>query len=298
VHSGSTTSSVYILRNTDQTLSAEESSVSVSKVAYTSKDPVTQARFVNVGFDALVLATANGGAHIYAENGQTVKALFTPLSSDPLSSDNYLRGIAGDGNSKLYLGNSAGHILQINVAADSKVATLGTSLTAHADEQKGVAITSLDISGSTMASGDDNGTVKIWTRSSTSFSVSGSFPGSSPVSSVRIGHGLVVAGFDNGAIKIFDSTDASLKAEINAHTRSITALAIHPSAPQVAVVSEDTFLSVWGLPSSSDQKVGHVLSVNVAGTMLTGVQFCGSRHSQLALTSYDSRFLSVLPSPS
>lgn len=288
VHSGSTSSSVYLLRNADQTLSAAEASASVSKVLYKSKDPVTQARFVN---GKLVLATATGGAHIFSENGQTEMAVYSSESKDPLSTDNYIRGIAGDGNS-VYLGNSAGHIL---VIASDSVASLTSTLTDHADEQKGVSITSLDINGSTMASGDDNGTVKIWTGSTSSFSVIGSCAGSSPVTSVRVGHNSVVASFDNGVVKIFDAASGALKAEINAHTRSITAVAIHPTRPQVAIVSEDTFMSVWGLPTSSDQKVQHVSSVNVSGTMLTGVAYCGSGASKVATTSYDSRFVAVMP---
>jgi len=136
-----------------------------------------------------------------------------------------------------------------------------------------------------------------------------------------------------------------LQVEIAAHARSISAIDIHPTLPmvcllppirlvirlrQVAACSEDTFLSVWSLPTSSNSQVcslpslgfSQPLSVQVKNlslvstntSLLTGVRFCGKDRSLIAVRSdlvsrsaanrriclhsaYDSRFIAVVPAP-
>jgi len=55
---------------------------------------------------------------------------------------------------------------------------------------------------------------------------------------------MFVAGFSNGLVKLI-AKNGELLSDISAHSRTITAMACHPSKSVFATCGDDTFLNIW-----------------------------------------------------
>ena len=66
---------------------------------------------------------------------------------------------------------------------------------------------------------------------------------------------LFVAGLANGLVKLINSRTGQLLAELGAHSRGINALTCHPSQSQFLTCSDDTFLNVFNVTSSTEDSI-------------------------------------------
>mmetsp|Transcript_17454 Transcript_17454/g.29373 ORF Transcript_17454/g.29373 Transcript_17454/m.29373 type:complete len:213 (-) Transcript_17454:58-696(-) len=104
-----------------------------------------------------------------------------------------------------------------------------------------------------------------------------------------------VVGLQNGLVKIFESASGDHLVDIQAHSRSINAIAAHPSKLSFATVGDDTFVNVWkvqveeGSEDISDIKLAK--SQIVSNQLLIGVQWVGENCDGLLVTPYDYKFI-------
>lgn len=62
----------------------------------------------------------------------------------------------------------------------------------------------------------------------------------------------------------------------------------------MVAVSEDAFLTAWSLPTSSSPTIRSLLAQSNHTSIITGVRIVGAH---IATTLYDSRILSLYPTP-
>jgi len=185
----------------------------------------------------------------------------------------FFRGIAAV-SGKLCVGCSTGIILVLEESHGSL--NLVTRL--EASEKASSSISAL-FGGKTdtLLSGDSNGNVSVWNGTSlaeeTTFASRGS---GSPCMSV-VGRGQIVIGaFASGHIRIFSRTTERIVAEIAAHARCITGLALHPTKGIYASVGEDAVLNVFAIPqfeSKTDGDIDLIFSKSVKDALFTGIAF-------------------------
>lgn len=313
---------VHLVKNNQTMLTSTEKGSSTSaKCVYAEKDPVSQVRFCRLStfgpnVDILVVVTVGGGLHLYDESGQKLiqfhkltKLATPPAGSAPVTppapgpsethvataKEAFLRGIAHDGTSTVIVGSASGHLLAFS--ASPKKLSLLRKIPAHTSP-----ITELASHDGVLASGDENGNIYMWnTREAkdAAYTKTNEFKGNGePVTSLSIGYGYLVAGYASGHIRLFSLETKTLSVEITAHSRAINAIDLHPTLPLLAAVAEDSFLSLWTLPTSKTPSVTS-LGLTVTNTaLLTGVRYVGRSASLIAVTAYDSRFIGILPTPS
>lgn len=91
--------------------------------------------------------------------------------------------------------------------------------------------------------------------------------------------------------------------ELQAHSRYLSAMDIHPWRDVFATVAEDSTVGVWTLPGEGGGEAGEagaeaaevrcVFSTCWRDSMLTGVTFCGDRGDSLAVSAHDELELCV-----
>jgi WD40 repeat protein len=97
----------------------------------------------------------------------------------------------------------------------------------------------------------------------------------------RKSYNLFLVGYSNGQISIFNAASPPFKiAEIQAHSRQVNGIAVHPSRPLFVSVSDDTFMNVWEVPNSDTFSVNLHSSTRCNDLQLTGVQFVSSEEGQ------------------
>eukprot|EP01138_Halocafeteria_seosinensis_P001981 gb/GECG01002029.1/.p1 GENE.gb/GECG01002029.1/~~gb/GECG01002029.1/.p1 ORF type:complete len:357 (+),score=28.11 gb/GECG01002029.1/:1-1071(+) len=193
---------------------------------------------------------------------------------------------------KILVGSSTGEVIVFK--RSDKSFHRCSRLSGHAAPVS--AIATEDTEGKHFASADAHGTVVLWDTSL--MEAVHTFEGAGdPCVSLAFRDDAIVAGYTTGLVKIFSVSDRSIRAEIAAHTRAITALSMHPKRPTFATVSEDAMLNVWSLPDltvSTEEnrfKVVSDNSINVEDHLLTGVQFIGGASEssmQLVVDAYDT----------
>jgi WD40 repeat protein len=276
---------VHLVKNDNSTLEQERASSIIA--AYAEKGTISQARFCKFSFgDALVIVSQTGSVCVFDESGQKLLASHKLANKTP--KENHLRGIASDGKGALYIGCGTSEVLVFDVTA--KKMALSKKFEGHVEPVADIAF-----SGGNVVSGDEHGNVIIWDGNGSKLA---EFAGKGhPVTSVVAGHGYAVAGYSTGHIRMFDLAKKTLHVEVAAHTRMVSALCIHPTKPIVGTSSEDTFVSIWSLPSGATAGVANVLQISPAPFLITGVQFIGNNSSLLASTAYDSRYVSMVSVP-
>ena len=164
------------------------------------------------------------------------------------------------------------------------------------------ALASSPAQGGTLISGDDSGQLLFW-AAPTGDAVSGSkvvkLPGSNaPVNCLSLGQGVLAAAFTSGHVRLYDVNKRQLTVEIAAHTRAINALEIHATRPLLLAASEDTFVSVWTIPTAAAPNVQSLMAESPALGLLTGCRFGGGPNQEPFVTSvYDSRSLALMHTP-
>jgi len=271
----------------------------VLKSSYADKDNVsTIALCQTADGKILVLATASGTLAAFEENGEKLLASHKLQKSQVALSvkDAYLRGIAHDGKSHLFFGSGSGDVLLFKLSA-GKLNLLKKAPTSFS---RAIWAVAYDASLSLLASGDEAGNIACFTIKPGSEDIERSWEAKGsgmPITSVAIGHDLLVTADTTGKIRAYSLEKKSLVLEIAAHSRNINAIAIHPTKPMLACASEDCFLSVWTLPTAAQPAVRSLIMYSPAPALLTGVVFSGKNAEQIVSTIYDSKSLFCIPTP-
>jgi len=287
--------------------------------------PVQQVSFVNVGGLTLLAVATRAGFSIWG--GEDFGTLFHKrLLSDcgvpeEVAGAQFARGLSGSPCSAVLCGTSWGEILVSAFKEDVGTITKVSSL-------KGghkAAITSIATSDLYIATADDSGVIAQWTISDLSSHVAQTKSGMAPLSqldhgggfpctSIAIQDSLLIAGYASGHVRIFKQRGGNgeplkpsiLEAELAAHARTLTALAIHPSRPTFATVGEDCTVRVWSIPNTTSQQASNGsttsrskilidMQAEIKDRLLTGVSFLESSSStaHVCVSMYDFASLHV-----
>ena len=271
----------------------------VIKCAYAEKDPVSSIQLANLALGpALIVASTSGIVSAFDETGETLLHSHKLQKSQVALSakDAYLRGIAHDGKDSVFLGSGSGDLLlftltQAKLALTKKIPTSFSRAiwAVHYSPQHSLLI-----------AGDDAGNLSVFTcppgtdSPTKAWEVKGN---GSPITSLTCGHGLIVTADVTGRIRVYSLEKKALAVEICAHARTINAIDIHPTLPLVVAVSEDTYVSVWTLPTAAQPVVRNLLMGTPAPALLTGVAFSGKNGENIVVTIYDSKSLFNIPTP-
>jgi WD40 repeat protein len=171
-------------------------------------------------------------------------------------------------------------------------------------------ISCLAADGKYLVSADDSGTIVQWDAATLEpVATHAGAAAGVPVTCIAIRGDAIVAGYSDGHLRIFragaNKGARYMEAEIAAHARCVTALAMHPSRLTFASVGEDAVLNVWSLPElAADPAGGRAkvlldMTARIPDTILTGVQFASHGSAAAAsvphivVSAYDSHHLRV-----
>mmetsp|Transcript_13019 Transcript_13019/g.45767 ORF Transcript_13019/g.45767 Transcript_13019/m.45767 type:complete len:336 (-) Transcript_13019:294-1301(-) len=151
----------------------------------------------------------------------------------------------------------------------------------------------LTVEGCRFAVADEAGNISVWSVAPLIPILSFKAVGES-LTAVCMRNDLVIASTMLGKILIFSQTSEALTCEISAHTRSITAICMHPTRDLVASVSEDTYINIWNLEGLDSKEIEAIKSISVKDLMICGVQFFGDEPSNVAALGYDVEAIHVI----
>lgn len=252
--------------------------------AYTETAPLLECSYVTLTCgECLVLINMQGQIFVFNANGDKLKTSMAVDMGD-MPRARRLYGIAGKG-SVLAVGSGNGvvHAYRCNATGDSfeKIASIQ-----HSDP-----VTALTVEGDLLIGGDEQGQVCFWDLAQGGERVGASKPTGYPCVTLKSGHGFAVGGFTTGHLRMYSLANKCLRVEITAHTRIINAVSIHKTKPMVCCASEDTFISVWNIPTKANREIVSMLMVSPNSSLLTGVAWVGDK---VASTAYDSRYISLI----
>jgi WD40 repeat protein len=258
-----------------------------------------------------VIVTVTGLVHVYDDSGQKLLH-FHKLQKSQVAlgvREAHLRGIANE-SSHLFIGSGSGEILIFSISAKKfsltkkiqahkeMISSLESCFTPSSSSSSSSSTDNKDTT--TLISADESGSVTFWSVDQKEDSLTKLHEHAATgvgVVSMSSGHGYLICSLSNGTLRFYSLKNYKLKVEVGSHTRPINAVDIHPNKPLVVAASEDSFISLWSLPTSTDKKVKNLLCVAPTHSLLTGVQFCGKDKSLIAATSFDSRALTFVPIP-
>eukprot|EP00775_Hariotina_reticulata_P011426 gene11426-11572_t len=145
--------------------------------------------------------------------------------------------------------------------------------------------------GCELVSCDDCGNICVWeAQQADTYCCTQKIQDGMPCSGLAVRSGFVIAARTDGIIRIYSMRDASLRSEIVAHARWLSAMDIHPTKDLIVTAAEDCSLGVWVLPIAGE-KANCLLSTCSLHEVLTGVAFCGEAYNDVAAVAYDSDVL-------
>jgi WD40 repeat protein len=243
---------------------------------------------------------------VYDESGQKLLHSYkhSRSSGGALTlKEQHLRGIAFDGKETLYVGQGSGELLVLSLTK-SKLSLVRSIPEVHLESSPssgGISALLYVQKDNVLVSGDDHGNIVFWSGSGPDVSGSKStrLSGSgSPVNLLAHGQGHLAAAFASGHVRLYDVGKKVATVEIASHTRSINALTIHRTRPLLLSASEDTFVSVWQLPTAATGgQVKHLMAESPVLGLLTGCVFGGANQELIVTTTYDNRSLALLHTP-
>eukprot|EP00455_Lapot_gusevi_P043654 TRINITY_DN533_c0_g1_i10.p1 TRINITY_DN533_c0_g1~~TRINITY_DN533_c0_g1_i10.p1 ORF type:complete len:279 (+),score=51.99 TRINITY_DN533_c0_g1_i10:156-992(+) len=256
----------------------------VTRVPFQEKDALSQSKWCHLNFgEVLVVITTTGIVQVFDET--VSRLLHTYRHPDAHVG---LKGVSSDGDSRIFIGTSHGNVLVLTVTPDALV------MTQTVCEQK-TNISDVAANTQTVAVADMDGHIILLDPSN--LQVTHIFPASipDPCLTVSLVGQYLLAGYLSGKIRIFDISNPHLKVEIDAHSRPIYALHVHPHKPVFATGGEDTVVNVWSLPDA-DGKVALLYSSEVKDTLICGLQFAhNTENTVLCVAPYDFNHLIVIP---
>jgi hypothetical protein len=255
---------------------------------------VSQARWVTVDGAEYLGVASGGGLHLLDSAGDKLLAMF-PNDEIPKNPDceqalcgDYVTSVEGVAGTQLVcVGSAQGMLVLLHFDAKRKRLSLEASARAHRRS-----VSALGSSVSNMASGDENGHVAVWCAGGLEQVCA--FPSMGcPCCSVVVRADRVVAAFVSGVVRVYDIARARVQIEIDAHCRTLNAIALHPQYDVFASAGEDGFINVWQLPDKRNLDVRLVASLRVPDALLCGVAFLLDGSNRLAALAYDSPKLYV-----
>ncbi|CAI9172545.1 unnamed protein product [Rangifer tarandus platyrhynchus] len=207
-----------------------------------------EARMASCGRGSVRLWRLRGGAlrSCAVDLGEHHALEFTDLAFGP----------AQDGHT-LYVCSRSGHILEIDhqrmaVRHARRLLPLQNPRDPLAQKQTfslgpGIAISSLSVSQSACAVGSEDGYLRLWPLDFSSVLLEAEHEG--PVTSVRISPGglRVLSTTSSGHLGFLDVPSQAYSVLVRSHTAPVLALATERSRGQLATVSQDHTVRVWGL---------------------------------------------------
>jgi len=109
------------------------------------------------------------------------------------------------------------------------------------------------------------------------------------------GDNLFAVGYANGSVRLI-SPSGSILCQLSAHSRSLNALACHPTKSVFATCSDDSFVHIFELVGDKLDKLdlNLLLSSRVNDHILVGVAFGGDGNNSLVVAPYDYKTIVVL----
>ncbi|CEO97553.1 Anaphase-promoting complex subunit 4 WD40 domain-containing protein [Plasmodiophora brassicae] len=255
-------------------------------VPYEETDMIAQVKWERLSFGiVLVLVTNAGLVQIYNHAGQRLLHFFR-IECDPNRNEvpDAARGIASNGIDLIFVGSYTGEVITLQVSAEH--ITRGKALSGSTAHRAPITDIAAERSADTqtLVTADATGQILVWDLSSLVLIANlGTFH--SRCNSIAVYGTTVVAAFLSGHVRIFNCREET-HLEITAHSRAINAMCISPVTKRWFCVSEDTFLSMYTLPDSSNM-LSSLHSIVVSPGLLTGLAVdgpCGT----VAVTCYDS----------
>lgn len=304
---------VHVIPHTSSTFSTDKLVSNVS--AFSEKDPVAVG-FVRLGVQGLggssasspeyflVATSLSGVVQLLTADGSKLLGEFR-LSTAVVaisSHDSQLRGIDSDGKDLIFIGGGSGEIFVFSL--HTKHIILKKRINCCTES-----ISDLRKTPSGLLAVDDLGGIYFLDGVDHNMKLTASyFPSRNgvgyPATSLALREDLAIVSYASGHIRIFHWKKKELLVEIAAHSRPISALALHPSKPLLAAVSEDAFVSVWSIPTAAQlaslSLTKHYVPVqNLAmrspqPVLLAGVQFAGKDGEYLLCSGYDCRYLHIV----
>lgn len=251
-----------------------------------------------------ILTFANNGEHgvrLYEERDLVLPDDEESSSSAPIGKNSvrYFRGLAYSHKKTkfgrtLFVGTSQGDVLVFR--EDNGSLTLRLKLRAS---KTPISTVCASVSSGILAAGSTSGQISVW-RLDDLVNVGKVIRKGSSCMSLQIRKKLVMAAFSSGQIRVYScASGVRLVAEIAAHVRCITALALHPQKDWLASVSEDTAINVWSFSGTTsddtaddddDLEIRLIFSKVEQDAVFTAVGFRGD---DLVSMSYDRSTLFV-----
>ncbi|KAA6423698.1 MAG: hypothetical protein FRX49_06269 [Trebouxia sp. A1-2] len=142
--------------------------------------------------------------------------------------------------------------------------------------------------GSHLASCDDNGAITVFqAKSAGGFETKHEWEGHGvPCIAVACKSSTLIAAFCDGSVRLYSMDAGMLKTELQAHSRMLSAMAVHPTRPLFATAAEDATMAVWQM-LDADQEVDCKWSACWNNALITGIAFTG-RANDVAAAAYFS----------
>lgn len=244
----------------------------------------TSVSYVELSGGPVLVVSSTNGTQIYNEDA-TAMLFYMPINDSSNAPLKFHQGAClVPALQHIVVGTSKGSLMSVQAVSADQFIALPESQPAGAAS----ALTDLCFNAisNTVVSAHHDGELRVWT-----INAAGAYEnptvlpatGQAPVRVVPLGARLLVA-YGPGTLCIFDAITHDLLAEVSAHARWITALAVREDLGFVATVGEDTMLHVWQVDAGTGQ-VGLQHSSSVVDKLLTGVAFSSSG---MLVTAYDT----------
>ncbi|ETV96730.1 hypothetical protein H310_10047 [Aphanomyces invadans] len=271
-----------------------------NKITLVEKAMVYQVLVCNLGGETHLVIATESGCQIWDILGEHLHyslSLAKELTGDTELQAHYCRGIAHDDKS-VFVGSSASKLFSLTLEpgqckGQSEFALHTTStIGVHSEPLHALSTPPDETRASVLVSSDDDGVIAVWSLDS-----SGApeikhklKPTGYPVTCIQaINSTWAVAGDVTGKLRLVQLQDGYIAADVGAHTRNLSALAIQDS--HVASVGEDGYLHLWKLTERGDRlKISLTHSFRVGDDLLTGVAFSAQN---LVTASYDLNHVKV-----
>ena len=243
--------------------------------------PVTSLKWCNFA-TPLLCATTTAGVQVWNLKTNSI-VLAHALDSGAAATGSLLPhacGVAADtAAQELHVGTSTGAIMTWKVSGE--VLTYDRTFTVHEDKSAVVALAL--VGPGKLASGSHTGKLVVADVVARTILHTWAYDDDAVTAVVSASGPLAVA-FLNGYIRLYDPAAGVIRVEICAHSRSVTALAMDPSAGKLVSVSEDSSVNVWRL---NEGKVALAFSQSFSDVMLFGVALVNG-HKNVQISAYDT----------
>jgi len=282
---------VYVHLNEVQ-ITSDKKGGSSDKIAPKDVSQVTQAKWVQSNKasagakDSLVIAT-HSSVQVHDADLKQLFAFSLPSTSE--GKQKFARGITtalAANKTFLFVGTSSGSVLVFEVKG--KDYTFSQVLKAHAYSL--CELVSDVAGGAAWASGDSYGNVVTWNGLEKDVSFAGA---GYPCTSLALKGATLICGYANGTISLHNLKTRAKVVDIAAHSRSINAIDVHPTADMFVSVSDDTYVNVWGYNTDTFE-VKLLFSTNFPDNLLCGVQFSGDKSTSITVAAYDYPHIAVI----